>query len=350
MHMRRTQKKLLPLLLFTIFIICMVVSPVGVLTVEAKTIVKPARTIDLSNGDVVLSYIDNDNVFLSEASMASLVLNSGSTSTGIKTTHYGPTPTDKRVYYDLNADGSADIVEYDRDTFEQIPELIISKAKTCTINGSVTIITPQTTIDAYNRDELPVGLYSSVTFILSPDSSQAAGTTPDLAENTNISEETPTTPTAEEIIAQFDISKTYTAKEADTVVKDFVDGLKALGVAIVPEFTEQVTAVNPVLGQALKSALGQTTAVEPASASTSEKDTTAPASEETAENPPAETPAAAGGSYTVEQGDSLFKIAKKAYGDGKLWKKIYEANKDQIRNTKEYIIYAGQNFVIPTIQ
>lgn len=64
----------------------------------------------------------------------------------------------------------------------------------------------------------------------------------------------------------------------------------------------------------------------------------------------AETPTAPAGSYTVEKGDCLFKIAQKAYGDGKLWRKIYEANKDQIKNSKEYIIYAGQNFVIPAIQ
>ncbi len=36
--------------------------------------------------------------------------------------------------------------------------------------------------------------------------------------------------------------------------------------------------------------------------------------------------------YTVAKGDSLSKIAKEMYGDVKLWKKLYEANKDVIKN------------------
>jgi nucleoid-associated protein YgaU len=36
--------------------------------------------------------------------------------------------------------------------------------------------------------------------------------------------------------------------------------------------------------------------------------------------------------YTVVKGDSLSKIAKEMYGDVKLWKKLYEANKDVIKN------------------
>lgn len=36
--------------------------------------------------------------------------------------------------------------------------------------------------------------------------------------------------------------------------------------------------------------------------------------------------------YTVEKDDSLWKIAQKEYGDGNKWKKIYEYNKDKIKN------------------
>ncbi|MBK0403127.1 LysM peptidoglycan-binding domain-containing protein [Adhaeribacter sp. BT258] len=36
--------------------------------------------------------------------------------------------------------------------------------------------------------------------------------------------------------------------------------------------------------------------------------------------------------YTVKSGDSLSKIAKNFYGDAQQWKKIHEANKDQISN------------------
>jgi nucleoid-associated protein YgaU len=36
--------------------------------------------------------------------------------------------------------------------------------------------------------------------------------------------------------------------------------------------------------------------------------------------------------YTVQRGDSLWKIAKKHYGNGNAWTRIHEANKDQIDN------------------
>jgi nucleoid-associated protein YgaU len=50
-------------------------------------------------------------------------------------------------------------------------------------------------------------------------------------------------------------------------------------------------------------------------------------------------------SYTVVKGDSLSKIAKRFYGDAQQWRKIYEANKDQIKNPD--LIYPGQTFKIP---
>ena len=49
--------------------------------------------------------------------------------------------------------------------------------------------------------------------------------------------------------------------------------------------------------------------------------------------------------YTVVAGDSLSKIAKKFYGDANQWKKIFEANKDQIKNPD--LIRPGQTFKIP---
>lgn len=42
--------------------------------------------------------------------------------------------------------------------------------------------------------------------------------------------------------------------------------------------------------------------------------------------------AAATDTYTVKSGDSLSKIAKQFYGDAMQYKKIYEANRDQISN------------------
>jgi len=50
-------------------------------------------------------------------------------------------------------------------------------------------------------------------------------------------------------------------------------------------------------------------------------------------------------SYTVAKGDSLSKIAKKVYGDANQWKRIFEANRDQIENPD--LIHPGQVLRIP---
>ena len=50
--------------------------------------------------------------------------------------------------------------------------------------------------------------------------------------------------------------------------------------------------------------------------------------------------------YTVKRGDCLWNIAKKFYGNGAKYKKIYEANKDKIKNPN--LIYTGQVLVIPS--
>lgn len=59
------------------------------------------------------------------------------------------------------------------------------------------------------------------------------------------------------------------------------------------------------------------------------------------------TPAEPAGSttYVVIAGDSLWKIAQKQYGAGKLWSQIYEANKDAIKNPN--FIRVGQVLNIP---
>ncbi len=51
------------------------------------------------------------------------------------------------------------------------------------------------------------------------------------------------------------------------------------------------------------------------------------------------------GTYTVVKGDSLWAIAKKYYGDGSKYPKIYNANKDKIKNPS--LIYPGQVLTIP---
>ena len=49
--------------------------------------------------------------------------------------------------------------------------------------------------------------------------------------------------------------------------------------------------------------------------------------------------------YVVEKGDSLSKIAKREYGDANKWPRIYEANKDLIKDPD--LIYPGQTLKIP---
>jgi nucleoid-associated protein YgaU len=72
------------------------------------------------------------------------------------------------------------------------------------------------------------------------------------------------------------------------------------------------------------------------------------ASEET---PPAEeaspepTEAADSSTYTVQSGDTLWKIAEEAYGSGGEYMKIFEANRDQLDNPD--LIRPGQVLKIP---
>jgi nucleoid-associated protein YgaU len=49
--------------------------------------------------------------------------------------------------------------------------------------------------------------------------------------------------------------------------------------------------------------------------------------------------------YTVRKGDTLSAIAKREYGDAGAWRRIYEANRDQIENPD--LIHPGQELKIP---
>lgn len=52
-----------------------------------------------------------------------------------------------------------------------------------------------------------------------------------------------------------------------------------------------------------------------------------------------------GKTYTVQKGDTLWKIAKQFYGNGALNTKIVSANSDKIKNPN--LVYAGQVLIIP---
>lgn len=52
-----------------------------------------------------------------------------------------------------------------------------------------------------------------------------------------------------------------------------------------------------------------------------------------------------GRTYTIQKGDSLSKIAKREYGDAQQWRRIYEANRDTIKDPD--LIHPGQVVRIP---
>jgi nucleoid-associated protein YgaU len=49
--------------------------------------------------------------------------------------------------------------------------------------------------------------------------------------------------------------------------------------------------------------------------------------------------------YEVKSGDSLSRIAKQIYGSGNLWKTIFDANTDILKDPNK--IYPGQKLKIP---
>ena len=52
--------------------------------------------------------------------------------------------------------------------------------------------------------------------------------------------------------------------------------------------------------------------------------------------------------YEVVSGDSLSKVAKREYCDAKLWTRIFEANKDILKDPNK--ISPGQKLKIPSVE
>jgi len=90
--------------------------------------------------------------------------------------------------------------------------------------------------------------------------------------------------------------------------------------------------------QDLSLATAKTTAGEPASSSSPTSTSSAPAAT-------AAPGAAASAAYTVQAGDTLWKISSQFYGDGAQYMKIFEANKGLLKNPDH--IFPGQELVIP---
>ncbi len=71
----------------------------------------------------------------------------------------------------------------------------------------------------------------------------------------------------------------------------------------------------------------------------------APAEEITAVEPEAPAAESDAETYTVQSGDTLWKISEQVYGNGSKYMKIFEANTDQLENPDR--IFPGQKLVIP---
>ncbi|GAB5522029.1 MAG: peptidoglycan-binding protein LysM [Rhodothermales bacterium] len=52
--------------------------------------------------------------------------------------------------------------------------------------------------------------------------------------------------------------------------------------------------------------------------------------------------------YTIQKGDSLWKVASKNYGDGNKWQALFEANREVIQDPDK--IYPGQQIRIPDLE
>lgn len=117
----------------------------------------------------------------------------------------------------------------------------------------------------------------------------------------------------------------------DDVLIGYIESLGTVGEEYAAAQGRIVEAANPD-APVVEKTVEETPAVEP--------EPTEPAPEVVPEQP-----AAAAGTYTVVKGDSLWKIAAAQLGNGRLWGKIYEANKDQIKDPA--MIQIGQVLAIP---
>nr|DAI27135.1 MAG TPA: tail assembly protein [Caudoviricetes sp.] len=95
-------------------------------------------------------------------------------------------------------------------------------------------------------------------------------------------------------------------------------------------YTHSATLLKTDFGKSLKIAAD----IPPATTKTEEKPVESTTTAQTAQR-----------TYTVKKGDCLWKIAKQFYGNGAEYTKIFNANRDKIKNPD--LIYTGQVFVIP---
>jgi len=133
--------------------------------------------------------------------------------------------------------------------------------------------------------------------------------------------------------------KAQAAKPEQFVDVSFMKELDTSG------FIDRLYKANPAVASAgvlAPAAAKDKVVVVSKSAPPAEKAKPAPASAKTV---PASSPKDGSQEYTIQAGDTLSRLAQRHYGDALKWNRIYEANKQSVKNPN--YIYIGQKIVIP---
>lgn len=156
-----------------------------------------------------------------------------------------------------------------------------------------------------------------------------------------------------------DVNKTYVVASHDYMLLDGGDGMVMFqGDEVVKD---RVMPDNQVLIQYIRDSLGgsvgadyadpygqgRITVLTEASAPDQPQEPEQPAQPETPAEPeqPAEEQPGSAGTYTVQSGDSLWRIASRELGSGTRWSEIYDLNRDVISDPDR--IYIGQELQLP---